>query len=271
MPRTFRPRLVPTLATLIGLCILLSLGTWQYKRFDEKVEREAEIARQTKLPPIAMKTLPSAGDALNELNYRTITLTGTLDMSYAVLFKHRQYDHHPGYWLAAPLVFEGERAVWVNLGWLPFDKGAALAKTLSESPQHSTEYTGLFYILPQNIADSRTRAALQRKDIKTIEGVQTQWHTYDIEHLITLTPYAMGDTPVVFVLDASHSGDPFPMASNDALTQPYMTAERHKGYFLFWYSTAGALLLLYLGASFGIIGSFGRRPPPPDRPSPHTS
>ncbi len=260
MSRTFRPKLIPTIAMLIGLGILLGLGTWQYNRFNEKLVREAELATQSKLPAVALDTLPIANpDALTELNYRTITLTGQLDMSHAVLFKHRQYEHRPGYWLAAPLILNDGKAVWTNLGWLPFDKGDELARELAATPTQKKAYTGLFYILPQNISDTRTRGALDRGDITGLASTFTQWHTYDIGALLELTPHTMGDTPAVLVLDESHSGDPFPLASTDTITQPYMTAERHKGYFLFWYSTAGALVLLWLGASLGLIGSFGRR------------
>lgn len=263
MRRTFRPRLIPTLATLIGLVLLIGLGTWQYQRHSEKLTQEAAIAAQSTLPPLLVETLPNTAAEFEALSYRTITLTGTLDMSHAVLFKHRQYDHHPGFWLAAPLVTKDRRAVWANLGWLPFDQGAALAKEMAAQPPVEATYSGLFYVLPQNIADSRSRAAIARGDFPAIKGTQTQWHTYDIEALLTLTPYEMGTTPAVLVLDESHSGTPFPMASTQTITQPYMTADRHKGYFLFWYITAGALFMLYLGASFGVIGSFARRRPSP--------
>lgn len=258
---TFRPKPIPTIATLIGIGLLIGLGTWQFQRHGEKLEQEAAVATQSTLPALPVETLPTTPREFEALSYRTITLDGTLDMSHAVLFKHRQYAHHPGFWIAAPLVMKDRRAIWTNLGWLPFDKGEALAKEMATHQPVEATYTGLFYVLPQNIADSRNRAAIARGDFPAIKDTLTQWHTYDIEALLALTPYAMGDTPAVLVLNESHSGDPFPMASTQTITQPYMTADRHKGYFLFWYITAGALFMLYLGASFGVIGSFARRRP----------
>ena len=256
----FRPKLIPTLATLLGLVILLALGSWQLGRYYEKLDIEAQLAEKTALPPAALEHLELSPANLEKLSYRTISIQGTLDLDYAVLFKHRQYQHRPGYWIAAPLVLEdGQHAIWTNLGWLPFDQGPELAAELQKKPTPGPiTYTGLLYKLPQNITDTRSRQKFA--DASSIKGALSQWHSYDIEALLTRTPYEMGETPAVLVLDASHNGDPFPLASNDTITQPYMTAERHQGYFLFWYSTAGALLLLYLGASFGLIGSFGKRP-----------
>ena len=255
---SFKPKLLPTLATLLGLALLLALGTWQLGRYHEKLEREAEIAAREDLPALALKALPSGDTALEELNYRSVTLRGELDMRYAVLFKHRQLDGRPGYWLAAPLVTADRRAIWTNLGWLPFKEARSLAEAVSNrAPSPSETYQGLLYLLPQNIEDTITRARLERGELE-LKDTLSEWHTYDIEALLESTPYEMGSKPAVLVLDSSHSGEPYPIATTESLTKPYMTSERHQGYFLFWYSTAGALLLLYLGASFGLIGSFQR-------------
>lgn len=260
MLQKFRPKLIPTLATIVGLIILISLGTWQLQRYYEKLEIEDQLAKKADLPPLAIDALPEEPKDLRDLSYRVISISGKLDMDYAVLFKHRQYEHHPGFWLAAPLVTSDNRAIWANLGWVPFDNGPEVAQEIKPNYAQPQTYTGLLYILPQNIADTRNRLAIKNKEL-SIKDSLSQWYTYDIQELLTQTPYAMGYTPAVLVLNESHSGKPFPLASNTSITKPYMTAERHQGYYLFWYSTAGALLLLYLGASFGVIGSFAQRKP----------
>lgn len=270
MPNTlaFRPKLIPTLATILGLAILISLGSWQLGRYDEKLDIEEQLAQKTALPALALEQLDLSPANLEALSYRTISVRGTLDLEHAVLFKHRQYQHRPGYWLAAPLVLEPpssqpddarSQAIWTNLGWLPFEDGPEIASQLQRRTSVPATYTGLLYKLPQNIADARGRQ--QFADAAAIQGALSQWHSYDIEALLTRTPHEMGTTPAVLVLDESHRGDPFPIPGHETITKPYMTAERHQGYFLFWYSTAGALLLLYLGASFGVIGSFGKQRP----------
>ena len=70
----------------MGLAILISLGTWQFNRYQEKLESEARRDARAEEAPLELQTL--AGSMLEELDYRTLTLTGTLDTSHTVLFKH---------------------------------------------------------------------------------------------------------------------------------------------------------------------------------------
>jgi len=239
----------------VGLAILISLGTWQFNRYQEKLESEARRDARAEEAPLELKTL--AGSKLEELDYRTLTLTGTLDTSHTVLFKHRQYQKRPGFWLASPLVFEDGTAVMVNRGWVPFKDGPKLAKELSQEPQ-SGKFTGLFYILPQNIADARTRQALSSGKL-SIKGELTQWNSYDVAGVQEAMPHKLPDVPAILILDESHNGSPFPLSSIETLTKPYMTSERHMGYSAFWYTTGGVLLLLWLAGSSGLVGSYRKR------------
>ena len=177
----------------MGLAILISLGTWQFNRYQEKLESEARRDARAEEAPLELKTL--AGSKLEELDYRTLTLTGTLDTSHTVLFKHRQYQKRPGFWLASPLVFEDGTAVMVNRGWVPFKDGPKLAKELSQEPQ-SGKFTGLFYILPQNIADARTRQALSSGKL-SIKGELTQWNSYDVAGVQEAMPHKLPDVPAI--------------------------------------------------------------------------
>ena len=255
MKISFKPRPWPTLWTTLGLAILISLGTWQLGRYQEKLEIEARQDERAEQPPLELDTL--AGHKLEELDYRTVKLTGKLDTSRSVLFKHRQYQKRPGYWLACPLVFDDGTALMVNRGWVPFDKGPQLAKELSEKPIEGT-FTGIFNVLPQNIADAPARQRLATGEA-TLEKEITQWNSYDIEGIQKAMPHEMPARPAILVLDKSHDGDPFPLASTDTLTKPYMTSERHLGYSSFWYTTGGVLFLLWLAGSSGLVGSYRRR------------
>lgn len=253
--RRFQPRLWPTLGTLVGLAILLSLGTWQYNRYREKLDIEAVRDARTQMPQAVVSRL--IAEDLDELGYRRVQLRGRLDTARTILFKHRQYEGRPGFWLATPLRLEGGGAILVNRGWLPFGEARELAEELRGEPELAT-FNGLLYVLPRNIADTRTRAALARGDI-SLDGQITEWSTYDVEAISEALPYEVVHPHAVLVLDASHRGDPFPLSSMDYVTSPYMTSERHQGYSIFWYTTAGALVLLYIAASLGLVGSYRRR------------
>ena len=249
---TFRPRLWPTLGTLAALALLLSLGTWQYRRYEEKLALEITRSQRLDVPPVTLQTLE--GRDLEELNYRNVTVRGRLDPSRTILFKHRQLQKRPGFWLASPLRLESGGVLLVNRGWVPFDRGAELAEQLPGSAEPA-DYTGLLHLLPRNIPDTKTRQALARGQLDLTSG-PSQWDTYDVEGIYEALPQEPVHERAVLVLGPSHSGDPFPVASAEHVTQPYMTAERHKGYFIFWFTTAGALVMLYLAASFGLVGSW---------------
>lgn len=252
----FQLRVIPTILTLIGLAILLGLGTWQLGRYNEKIALEATRDTQLSKPAVKLDKLPAS---IADLNFRKVELTGTFDPSHTVLFKHRQYEKRPGFWLATPLVLTDGSTILTNRGWVPFDKGPEIAKSLTT--RAPVTLTGVIHVLPRNIPDEITRGKFERGETTLTDNV-VQWHTYDVEAIASHLP---GDEVIdgaVFVLDEAHTGSPFPIASTAYMTKPYMTAERHQGYFMFWYSTAGALLMLYLAAGFGLVGSYRSRATP---------
>ncbi len=253
-------RLWPTLATLLGLAILLALGTWQLGRYQEKLKMEAQRDARATLEPLPITSL-DAIDAQAH-GYRLLRITGTLDNARSVLFKHRQLRGRPGYWLATPLVLEGgQAAIIVNRGWLPRAEAEDVAQRLIAEPATQATYTGLLHVLDQNIPDEPKRASLKQGAL-TLEGQLTQWSSYDLEAIQGALPYRTPAQPMALVLDASHSGDPLPISSVAYLTTPYMTSDRHLGYMAFWYTTALMLVGMYVGAAFGLISSKGPRPAP---------
>lgn len=252
----FKLRVIPTILTLIGLTILLGLGTWQLGRYNEKIALEATRDVQLSKPPVKLDKLPAS---IAELNFRKVELTGTFDPSRTVLFKHRQYEKRPGFWLATPLVLTDGSTLLTNRGWVPFDKGTEIAKSLTANS--TVTLSGVIHVLPRNIPDEITRGKFARGEL-SLEDSFVQWHTYDVEAIASRLPGERVIEGAVLVLDETHTGSPFPIASTAYMTKPYMTAERHQGYFMFWYSTAGALLMLYLAAGFGLVGSYRSRATP---------
>ena len=252
----FRPRLWPTVATLLGLSILLSLGTWQFGRYLEKVDIEAQRARQVDKTPIDIHSL----DEFEERSgpFRHVRLHGRLDPDFHLLFKHRTHEAKPGYWLGGVLRFErGEGAVLVNRGWVHRRRGDEFA---TDPPESGTQvFEGLVNVPRDIIADEDKRRKLQAGKLALDEGV-SQWDTYDLAAISDALPYETPADPTIVVLGPDHSGDPYPVASYDYITEPYLTSERHLSYAVFWYTTALALIAMYLANAFGYLGAWRRRP-----------
>lgn len=250
--RTLQLRLWPTLGAAIGLTILLSLGTWQLKRYQYKLTQEQLQASSAKLPALTLTDLNQITPQTH--NYRQVTVRGTFLNRDTVLFKHRQYDGHPGYWLASPLILEGtQQALLVNRGWVPRER-ASLAQEIAKTQAQPQTLTGLLHLPDQIIADARQRAQLDAGQ-PLAQDPPRQWSSYDLSAIQAKLDAAGPKQPTILVLDAKHSGDPFPIASHEHLTKPYMTSERHMSYCVFWYAMAAVLLAFYGAYTLGFLRS----------------
>ena len=260
LKRPAQLRLWPTLGALLGLAILLSLGTWQHSRYHQKLRLEAARAASVELPALQIDDLTQLDP--QEHAFRRLRVRGQLMPAWTVLFKHRQHEKHPGYWVAQPLRLQDtDQVLLLNRGWLPRERALEVAADMAKAPAPAAQlYEGLLHVPEQIIADTRTRDLLARAQV-ALEGGLVQWSTYDLEAIYAALPLRAATPPMILVLDPKHSGDPLPIASLSYLTAPYMTSDRHMSYFIFWYAMATVLLLFYLAYTFGLLRSPSPRSP----------
>jgi len=263
---TPRIRLIPTLATLAGFLLLMSLGTWQYGRYQEKLEIEQTRDARKDDAPEAIKSVSVLAER-DSLNFTRVVMRGTLEHAQTLLFKHRTFQGRPGFWVATPLTLEqGGGTILTHRGWLPVREGEALAAEMRKrevgAPQ---EFRGIVHVLGQNIPDADARALIEKGEL-SLEGSLTAWDTYDVEAIQGLMTKPVPASPMVLVLDESHSGDPLPIATTGHVTKPFLTSDRHLGYAAFWYATGVALLALHVAGTLGLVRS-GRGVTPREPPS----
>ncbi|MGM0557144.1 MAG: SURF1 family protein [Myxococcota bacterium] len=247
----FRLRLWPTLGTLIGLSLLMSLGTWQFSRYQHK--NELEQLRDDRLD-----AAPKVAASVEELpdNFTRVEIEGQLDQDHLFLFKHRTDDGKPGGWLGAVFRLEEGGAVLVNLGWVHRENYDRLSHDLLE--RYTPPLNGLFHQPARMVADDALRARLSNADALP-DGELVELDSYDLEGLQRAYDAPMPDVPSIVVLGPDHAKQPFPRASFEHVTQPYLTAERHLSYAVFWYVTGLALLGMYLAYGFGYLGQVMER------------
>ena len=250
----FKLTLWPTLGTLVALSLLLGLGTWQWQRYQGKLALEATRDAQQKLAPKALSDVRDISP--DDFAYRAVSVEGTLDNPKSVLFRHRQHDNHPGYWVGTPLMLKGgTQALIVNRGWVPKERGEEFIQGLIKQPSKQARYEGVLHIPERIIPDARTRLKLKKGEVSLDQGA-LKLSSYDLKLIEDqLQGVTVPKTPSVLVLSPKHSGDPFPIASLDYITKPYMTSERHLSYSVFWYVMGIVLVGLYLGYSFGVVRS----------------
>ena len=133
----FRPRIIPTLATLVILPVLLSLGVWQLNRAEEKRVMLAERAKME-----GMSALDITGQVENDISdieFRKLKASGRFDSNFVIYIDNKVYQGRVGYQVVEPLVLQSTgEAVLVNRGWIV---AAASRAELPKIPHQATEQT----------------------------------------------------------------------------------------------------------------------------------
>ena len=124
----------------------VNFGFWQLRRLDDRRTLNAAIESRSTLPvqPVDAVVDPAAGfGEVDGLEYRRVSAVGTYDAGASVLVRSRSLDGRPGFHVLTPLVIDGEAALVVNRGFVPFtaDPGQALAAV--GPPAGSVEVRGL--------------------------------------------------------------------------------------------------------------------------------
>lgn len=249
----FRLSIISTLFTALGLALLLSLGTWQTLRYNEKLRFEQARDARAHLPTL---TAHSEHLSSGEADFRHIRLLGTWDKEQSFLIKHRIFEGKPGFWVINTFTLaNGGPSLLVNRGWIPFDGGESLALSLLDDlPDTEIILNGFIHLVERPVADEHLRAQLQSTSAPTPK-VQTL-NTYDLDAMHAALKSPTFARPIVLTLDRdADSTQALPIASLDHITSPYLTSETHLGYAITWFSLAAALIAIWLAHGFGLLRS----------------
>ncbi len=254
---TFEIGLWPTIWMLVGLAMLLSLGTWQTSRYLDKKERENLLDERADEPPLEVSSLESLDP--DEHAQRNVRLRGEAQTGTNLVIKHRTYNGDPGVWVLQPFELADGGTLLVNRGWFPFEMARENLDELAASAIDG-EPTGLLHRLPKVIPDDELRQSLESGQTD-LTGRATEWETLDVEAMYDHLPGPTPESPLLVVLDDTHTGGRYPIATTEHVTEPYLTSGRHLSYAVFWYAVAVALVAMYLAAGFGALGSHRRGQP----------
>lgn len=234
----FHPRIGVTIFALLSGLVVLSLAVWQISRFMEKSVLEDEWNARQGQAPHALDTLDQFDP--EKLDYRRAIARGVLDESRLAIYDHHRFRGEPGCLVASPLKLTAGGTIIVVRGFVPHTR----VHRCEDAPLSSAgtgELAGLIHTLDPNLADVANRD--QR-------GATLRWDTFDVEG--TYEAWAITDrpsTPTVLVLDEAHVGDPFPLASFEHVSAPYLTSMRHLNYAGTWLVTLLIIAGIWGGAS----------------------
>jgi surfeit locus 1 family protein len=222
--KTHRISIWATLLTLLGLAILITLGTWQLQRLEWKNDMIAQLDRAYN------QDTPQALD-LNEpeQNYAYGRISGTLLTDKAfILGPPFMRDEKPGYNMMVPIK-NGEHTLLVNMGWTP---DALEDQPLQGLNGKTVSFHGLIKrsrwnaFTPANIPEKDVWYRLDMKEIAAAKGLENLY-----------------PSPLIADQSSHDFGEAF--FSEEAKNRPSPN-NNHLQYVFFWYAMAGALALIYI-------------------------
>lgn len=234
--RQFRPSLIPAIATLVVMAVCLRAAFWQLDRAEAREtlasERESR-ASQGPRPVSALLSLEAPG------NY-PVEAQGHFHNQYNILLDNRTLNGVAGYHLLTLFETNSGQHLLVNRGWLP--RGSDRAR-LPEIPAIDGELTvrgqsyvysdRTFVLLEDDLSSPSWPLRVQRVEMAALGEI--------IE--VELAPFEVRVDPG-FTLEPD--GNELPRVWHDNR----MTADRHRAYATQWFGLAGAVLVIFLAASF---------------------
>lgn len=164
--------IVGAVLVIAAFCALIALGTWQVQRLHWKVGLLATIAERMHSEPVLLAAIEKLNAEGKDIEYRPVSVSGVFDNSKERHF-FATYQGASGYFLYTPLRTDGGETIFVNRGFVPFDKKDP--KTRPESfVEGETTVTGLArsapaekpsFIVPDNEVGKNV---FYWKDLKTM-------------------------------------------------------------------------------------------------------
>lgn len=239
--RRFRPRLLPTIATIAGIALFVSAGQWQHRRMNDKEALRAQFDVANAAAPVGLP-----GDVVdwNAWRYRPVVVAGTFDAARQIMIDNRIDEGRVGYHVVTPLLLVDGRAVLVDRGWIATgDSRAQLPAAVP--PAGAVSVKGRVNLPTHNYVEL-THAA----------PVGAVWQNLDPERFSSASGLRV--LPIVIEQTAPLAG---PNGAGDKLVRnwpaPDFGVDRHRIYMVQWY--------LFAATAAGLWLFFNLRPAPTSR------
>lgn len=131
---------------MLVLCVVLA--RWQWNRYQLRLAENDRLDAALSAPAVPVADLLDAAPAGSgapalppELEWRTVTATGTFDAAGEAAVRRRPLDGRNGFWIVTPLVTDSG-VVLVNRGWAPAGSDATTAPDVPAPPAGQVTVTG---------------------------------------------------------------------------------------------------------------------------------
>lgn len=227
-----RPRF-PWITLILGavlFAILVALGTWQVERLYWKEGLLAEIEARTHAAPVPLAEIEKVWNEGQDVDYRTVKVAGRLLNDKERHF-FATYDGYSGFYVYTPLLLDDGRAVFVNRGFVPYDRKEPATRPGGEVEGQVT-ITGL----ARNPLDAKPSSLVPDNDLPA--------NIYYWKDLATMASQSGIDRGklVPFFIDADKTPNPggAPVGGVTIIDLP----NSHLQYAVTWYGLAATLVVI---------------------------
>ncbi|WP_429807781.1 SURF1 family protein [Ensifer sp. B1-9] len=209
---------------------LISLGTWQMQRLHWKEGLLTAIQERRSAPPVSLgeieKMLAEGGD----IDYRTVTVTGTFDHTKERHF-FATYNGRTGYYVFTPLTLDDGRFLFVNRGFVPFEQKDSSTRLAGELPA----FVGIHGLARPKL-DQKPSSLVPENDL-----AKNIFYWKDLDTMASSVGLPADKVLPLFVdADATPNPGGLPIGGVTQFDLP----NNHLQYALTWYGLAAALVLV---------------------------
>lgn len=174
----FRTKLWPTMATIVVIITMISLGNWQIYRAQEKEERHEQIGRLSEQPAVSISNdLVS----IEDFKFKQVEARGTFITSHTIYLDNKMYKGTAGYHIVMPLkLAESSMHVLVNRGWVPAGRDRSILPIVT-TPTDTVIVTGRavsvptkVFALSDEIVAGQVWPNLQLERVQQVTGLDLQ-------------------------------------------------------------------------------------------------
>ncbi|WP_034852245.1 SURF1 family protein [Sinorhizobium sojae] len=214
--------------TGLAFAVLIGLGGWQMQRLQWKQGLIAAIAERRTAPPLSLGEIESMAEEGADIDYRAVRITGVFDHGRERHF-FATHEGRTGYYVFTPLMLPDARALFVNRGFVPFEKKDAATRPEGQVSQ-SVTITGL---ARQKLAGKPSSLVPDNDVAKNI------FYWKDLDAMAASSGIA-ADRVLPFFVDSDASKNPggLPIGGVTQFDLP----NNHLQYALTWYGLAAALV-----------------------------
>ncbi|MEE9310168.1 MAG: SURF1 family protein [Cocleimonas sp.] len=252
----FSPKLIPTLATIVLVPFLASLGLWQLDRADQKRDIDSGVMQAQAKEALNLNTYITLiyKSDINENDfstefYRSASLSGHYDSDHQYLLDNRTHKGQAGFHVLTPFLLDStNKSVLVNRGWITYQGTRSNIPDISIT-KDTINIKGVMKkqgrAIVLNSSNTKNNGSSQSKEYypKLIQSIQLSELAKDLvkESAKKSTTGNAKLLPIIIELDKTDS------TGFVREWQPYYgSIDKHNAYALQWFSFAGILLFLYI-------------------------